>query len=407
MQATSAAFAAAVAGDHNVAVGLEILTGGQVVYSTTQVAGQPSPALEIIDGSVTYDKAADFRTRSTVKLVDSTLSFVPTTSSSLLTPWGNEIRLYRGVAYADGTTEMVRLCTNRISTVAVEEVSGGISLTVTGFGRERQVARNVATSIWPPSTIFGYPVPATAYTNYIRAIITNRYPLAAFDASAATWLSYQNDITVATKPESPPWAQENSDLWKQARNMADSVGCDLFADRNGTFCLIRDPNLTLMDAAFAQTPVASFIEGETSTFLSLKRILSDEKTWNQVICTGEGTVFGLPLRSTPAVDNDPNSPTNISSGYGVVTHMESNSLMTTQTQVNGFAKLLLRRTVGGQETVELPSIVDPRLDVDDVILIERERDGVVNVLYVIDSLTIPLRAEATMTIKTRERRSLR
>lgn len=409
MENVSAAFTDAIAsGDHNVVVRAEILSQGEVVLATDATSGS---GLHIIDGNVTREKSADYRSHSTLKLVDPSFDLVPTDALSLLTPWGNEMRIYRGIEFADGTSESVLLCTDRISTVTVDESSGGATITLTGFSRERQVARNVPVATWPTATVFGYPVPATPYTTYARTIISNFYPQALFDATAATWLLFQNDSSVTTINTNPPWLQAGSDPWKQAKNMADAVGCDLFAKRDGTFSLIRDPNLILMSADTPLAPVATFIEGKTATFLSLKRTLSDEKTWNQIIVNGEGNNFSVPLRSAPpygtiAVDNDPNSPTNVTTSYGIVTHVETNSLMRTQTQVDNYAQLLLRRTIGGQEIVELPVIVNPALDVDDAISITRERDGVADTTYVIDSVSIPLRAEASMTIKTRERKAL-
>lgn len=409
MQPVSSKFLAAVQQSHNVVVKLEILSSGSVVYSLTQdsTTANNTSTTRITDGSVTMAKTNATRSQSSLKIVDPTFSVVPTSSSSLITPYGNEMRLYRGIRFSDGTEELVRLCTNRISEVAVNDTAGGVELQITGYGRERQVSRNVVSTYWPTTTTQGYPLTSVSYATYIQTLIADRYPLARFDASAALWTLQQYDPTWSTPIASTYSLSEGSDPISQAKSMADNVMCDLYANRDGTFTFIRDPNLSLLDGNITPTPVASFTEGSTATFLSLKRTFSDVNTFNVVVVTGEGTVFGLPFRSAPAQDNDPNSPTFINGPYGSVVHTETSPFAYTQVQVDQYAQLILRRSLGAQDTVEMPTIVNPALDVDDCIQITRKRAGLTNVLYIIDSVTIPLKATDSMKVKTRERRSLR
>src|SRR5512146_2193069 len=65
--------------------------------------------LNATGGDVQIDRTASQRRRCTVSCVDPTGTLTPTTADSILTPYGTEVRPYRGVQYDDGTTEVVPL----------------------------------------------------------------------------------------------------------------------------------------------------------------------------------------------------------------------------------------------------------------------------------------------------------
>lgn len=416
MQTVTAAFLSAISGDHTMAVKVEFLSpaSNSVLLSIERAEAQlvaasqgivPAPAtppqstdnLRILDGSVTIDKNAEIRSHCNLKLLDPTFDLVPTMASDILTPFGNEVRIYRGVVLSTGT-EYVLLGTFRISDVETDESSGAAVINITGYDRSRNVARNVLTNFYAPAF-------SATYTDAIRAMLLDRYPSIIFNDTAAHWVALQNDSTVITPGNWTMVFQEGSNIWTQARAMAKTIGCDLFFNREGVCVLLPDPNLSLHQATTSVTPVANFIEGQTATFTAIKRRLSDQTTFNRVIITGEGSNLGAPLRSVAADDTDTNSPTYISGPYGVVSYLETNSLVVTQGQADSYARLTLTTKIGSQELVEFPSIVNPALDVDDPITVTRTRVGV-NSSYIIGGLTIPLRPETAMQCRLREKRAL-
>ncbi len=64
--------------------------------------GSPVAELPILDGSVTLDANAASRGRCDLTLADDgTLNLVPDAPTSLLAPYGNEIRVERGIEHAE------------------------------------------------------------------------------------------------------------------------------------------------------------------------------------------------------------------------------------------------------------------------------------------------------------------
>ena len=437
----SEAFSSAITGDHNVAVKVEIWQPKATapVYTLTQVNDGPTtttPSLVLTDGSVTMDKNSSQRFQCSVTFVSPDGTMIPETSggNDWLTPWGNELRLYRGVYYADSkTAEYVPLGVFRISTVTIAEASGTPTITVTGYDRSRNIARNVPPYMWPDITnqqlTAGKP-----WANWIQVCCADRWPDVQFNDSAANWALLQNDPLNGSVHETYQSFSEGTDLWGQSMQYAQAAGCDLFFYRDGICYFHRDPNFNNMSSA-STPPVASFVEGSTATFDKITRTLDDSNVYNQVVVYGESDILTTPLftyppNGTPAIDDDPSSPTYIGtqspdgsgnyvytngSGYGVVTHIVTNNLLSTSEMIQDFAHLQLVLDIGMQQQVSIPSmVVNPCIDVDDIISITRPRIGVGIVEpgnkraynYVVSQIVIPLTATTAMTMQVREQRLL-
>lgn len=417
MIAVSAKFLAALQYSHTSCARMEVYSNGSLRYTLTNILGKTDPNFPatknmIIDGSVNYDKKSDVRARCSVKLVTPDGSLIPKLSSDLLTPFGNIIKLYRGIQFADGRQEFIILGTFRITDVEVDEDKGGVTVTVTGSDLTHIVARNTVVQYWPSGATSDTSSQAYAtlnayYTDIIRLMVQDRYPTVTFNDIAANWQLLQIDASVKSDPNVPVYQNEGSNLWSTAKTYAKTVGCDLSFNRYGLCQLKTDPNYSIFASGVTPSPAFTFIEGQQALFTALKRTLTDSATFNQVIITGEGQTFGgLPLQSAPAQDNDPSSPTYINGSYGVVTYFETNSYLVSQIQADHYAALVLRISLGVQETLEFPSIVCPFLEVDDVIALTCLRLGVNANIYIIDSLTIPLKATDSMKAVVRRRRAL-
>ncbi len=89
----------AIRASHKIATRATLLSNGAAVAE-----------LPIVDGSVSLDANAASRARVDLTLADDgTLDLVPDAPTSLLAPYGNEIKVERGIEYADGTIELVSL----------------------------------------------------------------------------------------------------------------------------------------------------------------------------------------------------------------------------------------------------------------------------------------------------------
>ena len=94
MYPSSAAFKAAVRTNHIVVSKAEVWASDQKLQE-----------INISDGNVKIDSGSAVRRTCEVTLVTSRESnnLVPDNDFDLLTPFGNELRLFRGVQYVDGT----------------------------------------------------------------------------------------------------------------------------------------------------------------------------------------------------------------------------------------------------------------------------------------------------------------
>lgn len=449
-QPLSAAFASALTRDHAVVTRFEIWNPNQpsaaIYLSPTTTLNAPDRLSGVVlDGNCTYTKDSDQRSQCTITIASPDGSLIPTETTSPLTPWGNEIRIYSGVGYANGTTEVCSMGYFRINSVQVTEENGAIQIQVTGYDRSRNISRNVVQVYWPDAltqanlfqettTSVGVNVP---WTTMIQYVISQFWPYATFNDTAADWFLQVSDQTNCVVPAgSPPNFSEGTDMFDQMRQFAQAAACDLFANRVGVFTFYRDPVLSFFTST-PPTPVVTWIEGSGAQFDQLQRNLNDQTAYNRVVVYGSGDIVGQisPLSSlvqyfggaaSPGVladDNDVNSPTYIGtvdtnpgsttygnvtgpSSYGVVPNIVTNNLLVSQNQVNAFAQWTLRTNIGSQEQLVLNSgLTDPRIEVDDCVQVTRIKDGV-NTLYLVESLTIPLTSTQPMQMTLREHRNL-
>lgn len=431
MQPVSQKFLAAISTSHKIAVRIEVWGGtagkSNLVYVYDPVSNYVPEGPALTQGSVSMDKQSPIRSQFNLTFVDPSGILIPTdpVTSSILNPFGNEMVIYRGVDYQDNTApEYVKLGTFRISKVVPNETDGGVTIAVSGYSRERIVSRNLAINFWPPFNLMNaqFVDPAASplwkpvtYAEYIRILIADRYPAALFNDTLTSWINQQNDgLNVHVDPAVKEFLTDGEDPFQHCYNLARATGCALACDRNGVFNFYRDPAFTFT-AATDPAAVYSFVEGESVFFSNVERTVTDETAFNRYVVIGVGQNLSAPLRSDiadpanpvsiPADDTDPNSPTYVNGPYGVVASVITNSYMHTSAQVRDYAQLLLRSTIGGQQEVTF-SHCNPALDIDDTLMISRSRLGLVNKLYALDNITIPLTIDQLPTGRLRERRAI-
>jgi hypothetical protein len=295
--------------------------------------------------------------------------------------------------------------------VDIKDSKGVPMIQIDGSDLSRMISRNKVVNFYQSAL-------SANYTDIIRKMCSDQFPGCVFDNTAAAWrqippagIAVNNSNVISTDSLVPLLFQEGADLWAEAQNLANSLACDLYFNRDGTLVFKQDPNMTWMNGNLPTlpNPSATFIEGSQARFVNLDRKLSDSAAYNQVIVTGEGQIIGAsqnPIRSVPARDTDVKSPTYINGDYGTVTLFETNSYMKTQNQVNNFAQWRLKTSIGSQEAVQFDGFVDSALDIDDILLLTRSRMGLVNQLFVLDAYTVPLTSKEVMQVRLRERRAI-
>jgi hypothetical protein len=366
MYPSSAAFKAAVRADHTVISKAEVWASDQKLQE-----------INISDGSVSVNSGSAVRRTCEVTVITGreTANLVPDNDFDLLTPFGNELRLYRGVEYADGTQEYVPLGVFVITEVAIQDTNEGVKINLSGEDRSIRIAR----AKWTEP----YQLPSGSLEDALTDLLKDRYPDAEL-AFPTTNVSI-NQIILGS--------ENSNDPWKDAVEIAELVGYDLFFDQNGIVQMQQFPTLD------GSVVVALFVEGDGTTITSLDRTISTKETYNGIIYTIEGSDVVLPIR-IEAWDEDTSSPTYRFGVFGEVPTFVETSLLATEEEAIRAAYSLLNIYIGKQEQIAFNSLVDPSLDVQDVIYV-KSNGAKVDRLVIIDSLEIPLSPQGQTTANAR------
>lgn len=366
MYPSSAALKTAILTDH-------------VVISKAEVwaSDQKLQEINISEGTVQVDARSAVRRTCDITLITDreSTNLVPDNDFDLLTPFGNELRLYRGVQYSDGTEEYVPLGVFVIIEVAINDTNDGVKIQLKGEDRSIRVARAKFTE--------PYQMVAGTLESSLTALLKNRYPDIE-TAFPTTNVSITN-IVLGT--------EQDNDPWKDAVEIAELVGFDLYFDQNGVARMNQFPTLD------GSVVVATFIEGSGTTVTSLNRTISTKSTFNGVIYTIEGTEVTTPIR-VEVWDEDPASPTYRFGIFGEVPVFIETSLVATETEAVRAAISLLNIYVGSQEVINWESLVDPTLDAQDVVYV-KSNGSKVDRLVIIDSIDIPLTPQGSMSANAR------
>lgn len=323
--------------------------------------------------SVTLDPRGDIRGRAEVSVAGE--EWVPSDPADLLAPYGNQVRLWRGIEYAVDDVELLSLGKFRI-----EEVSSDNGVTsMTCLDQSQIVAE----------AIFDGDYTISAGTDYLTAILTivqDVLPDVEYDFP---------DRTLVTPTLI---AEEGDNRWDFVLAMAESIGMEIYFDGDGVLVMRPVPDT-------GDTPVADLVEGEGSVLLQASKRWSRSETFNRWVYIGDNPDnVGAPPRGV-AVDDDPNSPTYFYGSFGQKSAPpEQSSFITTDAQAEDAAQGRLSKERGTAMSIDFGIVVNPALEPGDVVRIQRESSGLPDQLHIIDSLVIPLSASESMSGTTRTAR---
>lgn len=368
MWPVSEEFLAAVRGSHRVVTRVEAYFDGEWVADLTP-----------LDGSVSIDSRRAVRRTVSLSFVDDgTLVPAPGGTSGILTPYGAEIRVSRGVAFDDGTEELAPLGVFVVTNVEVKDASDGRQITVQGSDRSIRVSRNRFTD--------AYSIAAgTAVETAIGDVLRDR------------WADVEVSLPAmgATTPRVTLPVGSDSDPWRDVVDLATNAGWDLAFDADGVVRarLIPDP--------VEDDPVTIYEDGAEAVILEISRGWSTDSTYNGVIASSEGSDVDSPVRAE-AWDEDPNSPTYRYGPFGQVPMFYSSSLIRSSEQATTVAASQLRQQLGRAETISWGQVVNPAHDVLDVIRLARPAQDLDAVLL-LDRLEVPLDPGGSMSAAARVR----
>jgi hypothetical protein len=231
--------------------------------------------------------------------------------------------------------------------------------------------------------------PGAAVTSTIKLWTQLRYPEVQFRQDF--------DLIAPGYLLNPGVIDRASDMLEVQTRFAKDIGYDLFFDNEGFMDMKPLPsgNPTSADINWTVT------EGESGTLLSIRKDLTQDDTYNHVVCYSQNTE-GSPPVWAEAYESNPNHPLNVFGPVGDIPFFYASSHFRTTEQCYAAASALLYKHLGHTEHTHFNNIVNPCITDGDVVHVVRENIGI-DTYYTLDNITIPLTALRAMECDTRER----
>lgn len=333
---------------------------------------------------------------------------IPSSASDLITPYGNELKIYRGITFQrrrvaasyativgdyatyavlaanvanyqtindrtgpwETVEEYVPLGVFVITDVDIDDAPDGVTVNVTGADRSIRISR-------------------ARWTDPYKVAKGTAVETAIGDLLADRWSSITTAFTAtgATTTLSVLGVDTENDPWQDAVKLADAVAFDLYFDQDG-ICVLS-PKRDYTDVTGDET----YVEGTEAMVLGAQRRLTSEGVYNAVVVSTEGTE-DVQFRST-ALDDDPASPTYVYGPFGLVPTFRSSPLINTQAAADKYAAAVLNQIKGTTEAIAWNQLVDPSLDAGDTVTVVNTGARIARTL-VLDRITIPLAASESM-----------
>lgn len=357
MYARTAAFDAAYARSHTPILRADVLENGVVKYR----------GLPVVGGAVQNDNNASTLRRGPVSIVDRYGIFTPSEAGDLLSPYGREIRVYRGIR-----SELLPVGTLRITNAISERFGKGALIHLDTFDRSRSVSR---ARLETP-----YQIDAgTNYATAIQALLTSR----------VAGLTFNFPSTTRTTPLIV--LLQMADPWAEARKMANSLGWELFFDQMGVCTARPQPDPASLSAAWNYSNSVNFVK--------LANILGDDPGYNGAVFDSEGPGFAV---HSVLYDTNSTSATNSAGSYGKVPEFQRTTLATTQAQADEAVAAMRLKQRGGTQTLRGEIIPHPAMECGDL---QHVTDTVlgVNDNYLLETFSLPLTAQPLMPVTLRRR----
>lgn len=377
-------FKAAVRQSHRRVSRVDVLVNSEVVGSIgtlpdgTEYGG-------VIGGQVEIERTTVRRRLSGLVVIDPDALLTRTVTEGgieWLTPWGNEIRVWRGIDYQDGSEpEMVPLGTFQLWDLdeSFPEVA------VTAYDRAHVI--NSFRFTTPFHIERDLPLHLA-----VRRVIETRWP--------GVPLVYNFAETPYTTPAI--MLEEQDEPWTRAsKRLAAAGGMDLHFGPMGDVVMTQEPTEANQFVA-----VERFFEGTDSVRLpGTSRTRSAAQRYNGVIVTAENTdnVTGTnppgPIRAE-VWDMNPASPTYAEGRFGRRPRWYANPWARTADQCRSSGQAVLRSELGATDGYRLRIVPMGYLDAGDLIEFGAGTGDIITASQMLDKATIPL-AGGEMSIDTR------
>jgi hypothetical protein len=328
--------------------------------------------LPFSDGSVTYDSGSQVRRSASLTIGDPTLW--PADPVGVLSPVGTELAVEYGIEVPGLPTVWVPLIRGPVQLAKRSRPHTTTAIPVDVADRSSWIAEDRFDV--PVQTVTG----ATAVAEITRLITESRPGTTVRDLTGSTQIAAQLDI------DRERWADGIEAL-------ADSIGAEVYADREGGFVIAPTPTFT------AAVPVWTINAGESGNLLKIDEEVSRERVYNAVVASGERTDGTVPTYAK-VVDDVAGSPTQYGGTFGKRPFFFTSSLLTTTEQCTAAAAARLERVRGLHGKVTVEAVTNPLLDAGDLIAVIPREGGPAQV-HIVDKVDIPLDPTVAQKIETR------
>jgi hypothetical protein len=363
MLPVSPGWAAAIRANHEPVVRADAYKGPTLLYANVPLAS----------AEITKDAGQSPRTTATV-----TIASRDPTLLQILTVFGTRLKLFRGLRYPDGTSEVPLIADLDIIAASYDRPDNVLALeladpsvlvgldTLTGPTTPNMWGASVNTAVEVIGRLLGRTQFHTAYPGRL-------------DVSGVTDMNLAADYSI------------DGDPWQAIEQLADTLGAECYFTPTDRYAILR-PAPSTKTTADAQLYAA---EGGSVTRINSRL----ERSPNYVMVYGAADTTGK-VRRGVAFDNAAGSPTSIRSAYGRVNLVvDRPTPFASQSAANAAAAALLRRVQGKVRSLTLDAVPDPALEPGDTVAV-RFPSGAIE-RHVLQSVSIPFGPADTMTVTTR------
>lgn len=367
-------YLAALAHGHAAISSVQVLAGEDVILDL-------GPEGVLVGGSVSVSHS-DTQRAGSLSMVDLTGELSPREAEDIFAPAGHQIRISRGIHFGAGDEELTPLATMRFT------------------GSTANWPRIELTECYDRSwvvmgALLENPLTVAQGANIVdtmASVLTAAYP--GLPINFPTTDETTNSMVFDT--ESNPWAI--------CQDFAGNLGMRLFMDPMGVATMASEPDAS-------DSPVW-FWDDSSRDCMALPgvEVAMTGVGFNVIQVVASNSSLAAPIRSI-ARDTDPNSPMQYGGLYGIrMAPTIQDEKISTQAQADNRAKQELRNQLGLMQTISIPSMVVPGLDILDPVWVSIARaqqtgtPPIPGQLALVDSVTIPMRAKGGMVVQTRAQR---
>jgi len=377
------AFARIVAASHTIATRVDVLFDREVIAEG--VAG--------VEGTISFDRSAARLASLSCTIADPLR--MPATPTDHLSPFGYELRVWRGVESLTGVGDSVvrrsdEAIVSRTDGSPVERVGpsvtgtemlplGTFPIQQSSIGAFTRVTSITATdrSQLVSDARFEDNYQIAAGTNYVTAI-------QALIEDGVPGLEFLFPTTTFVTPLLTFAAQD--DRWAAAQRMTQAIGNEIYLDGLGRCAMRSEPT-------FDTEPV--FTVADASNMIDVSMALDRAQAYNRVIAFSVNAATGDQFRGV-ATDDDPTSPTFYDGPFGRKPRFYASEFIASNTQAASAAAAILASELGVAKMVNFVVLPDPRLECADVVRITNASLGI-DSLHIIDNLTMTIGPESAMS----------